>query len=422
MMKMNSDHRKAALRIAAVSVLLAASVSPLAWFLGREVAEESTVFLAIEESRKLAEHSDAFVLEGESARQAAREAAERLIGGLFDIAELYDRSGTKLAEATTDAGEAVESELPPHHRPDYVSASYESLTLADDRWVMRVMVPFHADASTDAAVTGYFEGVRIVPAWQQAQIHSSSLRSAVISAVAALLCGLVLFPVVVRLSTENARKAREVLESHISMMDALGRAIAKRDSDTGAHNYRVAWLAARIGESMGLHGQAMQVLIVGSFLHDVGKIGIPDAILLKPGRLDADEMAVMRTHVAQGEEVVADIGWLDGARAVVASHHEKWDGSGYPRGLAGEAIPLAARIFAVADVFDALSSRRPYKAPMPFDKAMGILRADRGTHFDPAVIDCFERLAPELVKTLGDGDEAHARKLLEARVAHHFGL
>jgi HD-GYP domain-containing protein (c-di-GMP phosphodiesterase class II) len=147
------------------------------------------------------------------------------------------------------------------------------------------------------------------------------------------------------------------------MMEALGRAIAKRDSDTGAHNYRVAWIAARIAERLGLSGSAMQALIAGSFLHDVGKIGIPDAILLKPGRLDEQEMDTMRTHVAQGEEIVTGMGWLDGAQAVVAAHHEKWNGSGYPRGLAGEAIPLAARIFAVADVFDALCSKRPYKEP-----------------------------------------------------------
>jgi response regulator RpfG family c-di-GMP phosphodiesterase len=126
--------------------------------------------------------------------------------------------------------------------------------------------------------------------------------------LASLLCGAALYPVVVHLSADNERKAREVLDSHISMMEALGRAIAKRDSDTGAHNYRVAWIAARIGELMGLSGNTMQALIAGSFLHDVGKIGIPDAILLKPGRLDASEMDIMRTHVAQGEEIVTGMG------------------------------------------------------------------------------------------------------------------
>jgi HD-GYP domain-containing protein (c-di-GMP phosphodiesterase class II) len=239
--------------------------------------------------------------------------------------------------------------------------------------------------------------------------------------LASLLCGLAIYPVVIHLSADNERKTREVLDSHISMMEALGRAIAKRDSDTGAHNYRVAWIAARIAEVMGLTGSAMQSLIAGSFLHDVGKIGIPDAILLKPGKLDDSEFTVMRTHVAQGEEIVCGMGWLDGANAVVAAHHEKWNGSGYPRRLQGEAIPLAARIFAVADVFDALCSKRPYKAPMSFDQAMGILEQDTGSHFDPAVMAIFRNLAAEIYQRLAEASESEARQLLEERVRKHFG-
>ncbi len=227
---------------------------------------------------------------------------------------------------------------------------------------------------------------------------------------------------VVHLSADNERKAREVLDSHISMMEALGRAIAKRDSDTGAHNYRVAWIAACIAESMGLSGAGMQSLIAGSFLHDVGKIGIPDAILLKPGKLDAAEMDIMRTHVGQGEQIVTGMGWLDGANAVVAAHHEKWDGSGYPHQLAGEAIPLAARIFAVADVFDALCSKRPYKEPMSFDTAMAILTKDTGSHFDPGVMAVFRPLAREIYDRLADSNESDTRQLLEDRVRRHFEL
>jgi HD-GYP domain-containing protein (c-di-GMP phosphodiesterase class II) len=149
-------------------------------------------------------------------------------------------------------------------------------------------------------ITGYFEGVRVVPEWQRTQILSSAMTVALMVGLASLLCGAVLYPVVVRLSADNERKTREVLDSHIAMMEALGRAIAKRDSDTGAHNYRVAWIAAGIGEKLGISGDEMQALIAGSFLHDVGKIGIPDAILLKPGKLDDAEMNVMRTHVNQG--------------------------------------------------------------------------------------------------------------------------
>ena len=275
---------------------------------------------------------------------------------------------------------------------------------------------------SQGAISGYFEGVRIIPAWQREQIFNSSLTVAMLIGLASLLSGALIFPLVAFLSTDNDRKAREVLDSHISMMEALGRAIAKRDSDTGAHNYRVAWIAAQIAERMSLAGREMQALIAGSFLHDVGKIGIPDAILLKPGKLDAEEMAVMRTHVEQGEQIVKGMGWLDGAHAVVAGHHEKWNGSGYPRALSGEQIPLAARIFAVADVFDALCSKRPYKEPMGFDAAMAILAKDTGSHFDPAVMQVFSRIAKTLYQRLEHSDEADSRQLLEDCVRKHFEM
>ena len=166
----------------------------------------------------------------------------------------------------------------------------------------------------------------------------------------------------------------------------------------------------------------MQALIAGSFLHDVGKIGISDTILLKPGRLDDAEMAIMRTHVDQGEEIVTGMGWLDGAQAVVAAHHEKWNGAGYPRGLAGENIPIAARIFAVADVFDALCSKRPYKEPLGFDATMAILERDTGSHFDPAVMAVFQSMAKEIYTRLDNSSEADARQLLEERIRQHFEM
>jgi HD-GYP domain-containing protein (c-di-GMP phosphodiesterase class II) len=420
---MNAFQKRAALRIAAVTLILASVASPAAWFVARENAEESVVSLAIEESRRLLGHYDSINLSGPDAQKHATLAAKTISGGLFDIAEIYDSKGQRLAESMTPAGGAVESLLPKHGSPSYTAASYESLTLAGNQWVMRVFVPLRG-SETDAqgAITGYFEGVRVVPAWQREQIFDSSFAVALMVCMASLLCGGVLYPVVVRLSKDNERKAREVLDSHISMMEALGRAIAKRDSDTGAHNYRVAWIAARIAERMGLAGSAMQALIAGSFLHDVGKIGIPDAILLKPGKLDDAEFVIMRTHVDQGEAIVTGMGWLDGANEVVAAHHEKWNGTGYPRGLAGNAIPLAARIFAVADVFDALCSKRPYKEPMGFDAAMAILEKDTGSHFDPEVMAVFRPMALEVFSRLANSSESDSRQLLEDRIRQHFEM
>lgn len=149
---------------------------------------------------------------------------------------------------------------------------------------------------------------------------------------------------------------------------------------------------------------------------------IPDAILLKPGKLDDAEMEIMRTHVAQGEEVVTGMGWLDGANAVVAGHHEKWNGSGYPRQLKAEQIPLAARIFAVADVFDALCSKRPYKEPMGFEAVMTILEKDTGSHFDPAVMAVFNPMAREIFERLANITENDTRQLLKDRIKEHFEM
>ena len=261
-------------------------------------------------------------------------------------------------------------------------------------------------------------------AWMQVHAHdevaAAALSAAALVVLVALLCGAALYPIVIRLSADNERKAQEVLESHISMMEALGRAIAKRDSDSGAHNFRVAWISATLGESMGLAGSKMQELIAGSFLHDAGKIGIPDSILLKPGKLTPEEMAIMRTHVAMGEEIVTGAGWLEGGKEVVACHHEKWDGSGYPRRLAGDAIPLVARIFAIADVFDALCSRRPYKEPFPVELAMEILHQSSGTHFDPSLILEFTHLSKHIHATVMNASEDEARALMETMVRKPF--
>lgn len=420
---MNAFQKRTAIRIAAVSVILASLASPVSWFVARESAEESIVSLAIEESGRLLHHYDAINLAGPDAAAHAAIAAKTIAGGMFDIAEIYDGNGRKLAESMTKEGEAAESALPKHGVPGYTSASYESLKISGERWALRVFVPLRkSETDTNGPITGYFEGVRVVPPWQHQQIFSTSLTAALMVCLASLLCGAALYPVVVHLSADNERKAREVLDSHISMMEALGRAIAKRDSDTGAHNYRVAWIAARIAECMGLSGSNMQALIAGSFLHDVGKIGIPDAILLKPGKLDEAEWSVMRTHVEQGDEIVTGMGWLDGAHAVVAAHHEKWNGSGYPCGLAGEEIPLSARIFAVADVFDALCSKRPYKEPLGFDETMAILERDTGSHFDPAVMAVFRPMALDIYKRLENSTESDARRLLEERVRQHFEM
>lgn len=221
---MNSFKRRAGLRIAAVSLLLTAIASPIAWFIAHEAAERSTVALAMEDSRRLLHHANATALTGADAVTQARAAAETVARGLFDIVEIYDRLGIKLAKAMTQEGRAVEAALPGHGRPGYTEASHESFELPGQGWVLRVFVPLRGGAAQGREdITGYFEGVRVIPDWQHAQMLANALSAAAMVALASLLCGAAIYPVVVRLAADNERKAHELPDSHISMMEALGR-------------------------------------------------------------------------------------------------------------------------------------------------------------------------------------------------------
>ncbi|AQR71393.1 two-component system response regulator [Janthinobacterium sp. LM6] len=184
----------------------------------------------------------------------------------------------------------------------------------------------------------------------------------------------------------------ELKETRLQIVQRLGLAAEYKDNETGLHVIRMSHYARLLGVAAGMDEAAADDLLHAAPMHDVGKIGIPDRILQKPGKLDADEWAVMQTHARIGADIIgehAEGGMLALARAIAVSHHEKWDGSGYPNGLAGEAIPLAGRIVAVADVFDALTSVRPYKRAWSVPDAVGYLQAQQGSHFDARLVDLF---------------------------------
>ena len=221
---MNSFQQRTAIRIAAVSVILASVASPASWYIARERAEQAVVALAIEESRGLLDHHDAINLAGPDALEHATRAAKSISRGLFDIAEIYDSQGRKLAESLTKEGEEVESFLPQHQTPTYTAASYSSFALPGKRWVLRIFVPLRFSTTDESGpITGYFEGVRVVPKWEEEQIFSSSLAAALAVCLASLLCGAALYPVVVRLSADNERKSRELLESQAALIEGLKR-------------------------------------------------------------------------------------------------------------------------------------------------------------------------------------------------------
>lgn len=192
------------------------------------------------------------------------------------------------------------------------------------------------------------------------------------------------------LLAQEVRKAtEEIHDRERETVMRLARAAEFRDPETGAHINRMAHLSVLIGRHLGLDEEVLDQLLSAAPMHDVGKLGTPDHILLKPGRLTDDELLIMRLHPVIGYEILKDSGSpvLQMAAQIALYHHEKYDGSGYPQGLAGNAIPLEGRIVAVADVFDALTSARPYKPAWDLERACQYLRDGRGRHFDPDCVD-----------------------------------
>lgn len=198
---------------------------------------------------------------------------------------------------------------------------------------------------------------------------------------------------------ERAR-AQELRRSYMATVRALSNAVEARDAYTGKHAERVAAYGLVIARKFVPELEITPELEFGYLLHDVGKVAIPDAILYKPGSLDPDERALMSRHPVIGAEIVQGIEFLAEAAAVVRSHHERWDGTGYPDGLRGEEIPLAARVFSVADVLDALTTDRPYRPACSLAYARAMITAESGTQFDPRVVDAFNSIDDEVFERI----------------------
>jgi HD-GYP domain-containing protein (c-di-GMP phosphodiesterase class II) len=192
-----------------------------------------------------------------------------------------------------------------------------------------------------------------------------------------------------RIARRHQRALAQQRAAYDAAIEGWARALDLREHETGGHARRVTELARRLGQRLGLQPDELENLRHGALLHDVGKIGVRDAVLSKPGPLDADEWAEMQKHTVLGHELLVGLPGLREATSVVRSHHERWDGAGYPDGLTSASIPRLARIFAVVDVYDALRSDRPYRRAWAEDEVHAYLRAERGRHFDPEAVDAF---------------------------------
>jgi len=199
---------------------------------------------------------------------------------------------------------------------------------------------------------------------------------------------------------ELKQSNRELTEAYNATIEGWSKALEFRDRETGGHSLRVTDMTVKIAEAMGMSSEEIAHLSRGAMLHDIGKMGIPDGILLKPGKLTDEEWAIMRTHPQIAYDLLSPIKFLERSLDIPYCHHEKWDGTGYPQGLKGEDIPIGARIFAVVDVWDALRSDRPYKKAYSFEKSLEIIRKGSGSHFDPAIVEIFFELFVKDVEKL----------------------
>ena len=215
--------------------------------------------------------------------------------------------------------------------------------------------------------------------------------------------------------TEQLRQAFEKIKiASLDTIFRLSRAAEYKDEDTGAHIQRMSHYCTTVARKMGLDDETVESILYAAPMHDVGKIGVPDQILLKPGRLDPDEWEIMKQHTTIGAQILegSDAEFIKLAEVIALTHHEKWDGSGYPRGLKGSEIPLAGRITAIADVFDALTSKRPYKEPFPLEKSFAIIKESRGSHFDREVVDAFFAVEDEILSFKEKFQGQHGRPLI----------
>lgn len=344
--------------------------------------------------------------------------AARFVKDNYVLIKGYDREGAMLFDVENPVYSAIGAELSayPFDFPRDNQSHFKKISI-DGKTLVQLQRPLK---SPDGAISGHFEAVFVITANDLTRLNQDLNRFVVTALLCVLCTTLLLYPIIVSLNRKLIRFSDKVIKGNLEIVTVLGAAIAERDSDTGDHNYRVTLYAIRLAEILGIEKVDMRALILGAFLHDVGKIGIRDNILLKPSTLSDEEIAIMHTHVQLGVGIIQTSEWLQAARDVIECHHERFDGSGYLKGLRGENIPLVARIFCVVDVFDALTSKRPYKDAWPVEDAVSILRRDSGSHFDPTLVAIFSPIAADLYRQYGLASETELNTALRQLVKRHY--
>lgn len=393
-----------------------------------EIQRLDAAVLALAESRAQELEVDSlFSAQPENgARSSLQQRFEESVRHNFIVLEIFNHDGKRVAELVNPQFEALTRQLENAlaDLPRNGVRHFRQRTV-DGATYVELSLPLPAQQ-------GHILGIVLLDPAQIEGLRSRMHWSIAMVLITVLGTTLVIYPVIMFLNRSLMRATREILNGNLEIAAVLATAIGKRDQETGEHNYRVTYYAIALSEALKLPPMAMPGLIFGALLHDVGKIGIPDHILLKPEALTPEEFQIMRTHVAVGVDIVGNSRWLRGAREVIAYHHEKFDGSGYLEGRRGEEIPVTARIFALVDVFDALTSVRPYKQAMAVDEALALIAARAGSHFDPEFARRFAEIARDCLENVRDLSpeelkakvfELASRYLLRFnRRAHRLGL
>ncbi|MBF0607236.1 MAG: HD-GYP domain-containing protein [Magnetococcales bacterium] len=404
-------------------IVISIVAGAVVFFLKLEEIDELVEELAFVESRSLIDDKKVYLESSDSKKREylIRLLQEHIVKGHFVIVEVYDKDKQKRAEVMAPGSARLEKHLTSLDKNLKFHRFSDEITYTrvyfDYRIYLRVFVPLFAD---DSRLIGYFEGVYHVDDKTMDDIKSVILYSLLHVIIAVFATTVLLYPMIISMNKYLIKYSVELSDANIGILRALGGAIAKRDSDTHIHNYRVTICAVRLAEILSLKSAIIVTLIKGSFLHDVGKIAISDNILLKPGKLTDDEFNQIKTHVQHGVDIIGNTAWLQDAVEVVRYHHERYDGTGYLAGLKGNDIPLGARIFAITDVFDALTSKRPYKEPFSYDKTIDILKQGRGSHFDPDILDAFLTISRDLYEQVSKGEDTALIDTLDRLTKKYF--
>ncbi|MDP2853467.1 MAG: HD domain-containing phosphohydrolase [Smithellaceae bacterium] len=414
-------HKKLITRLILVWAALSLVIGAAVYFIEIRKIDSYVGRMATEESRGFVKVMQDYLTGPQTGQreQLIQESQRHIQKEHFIAVELYDGNKQKIIEMRHPEGEVIEEKIKKHGLSPFMDKEvhYEKFYGRAGQIYVLILAPLKTENNS---IIGYLNGIYKVTAETMAEIRNRIVFSLLQVVLIIFLTTAVIYPIVLILNKGLLRLTTDLSHANIGMLKVLGSAVAKRDSDTNLHNYRVTIYAVRLAESTGIKKEDMQALIKGSFLHDVGKIAISDNILLKPGKLTDEELANMKTHVRHGIDIIGHYAWLKDAADVVLHHHEKFDGTGYGAGLKNTHIPLNARIFAIADVFDALTSERPYKKAFSLIAAMDIMHAGDGSHFDPDLLAVFDTIAEQLHANVSRADGITLEIALDEIVDRYF--